>query len=294
VANTFTAFEAFNIDGFAFPRVSLYTDIVERPFLVGDLDSEVVYFVPDQDFPGDPDLAPQSIAFRGHDVGVNVAGLTGHIHGVAHYDALSATDWTLYAEAGVEGYEVNAQFLNPPDPAGDRFLFDLMLAGDTIYQMSSEADTMRGLDGDDTIFGAGGDDRLFGGDGQDSVNGGRGRDTLAGDGHQDTLTGRGGADTFVFAKAADSRADRPDTITDFGKGADLLDLQMIDANTGLGGNQAFGAPGSGPQANGLWSATAVEAGKSVTYLYGDTNGDLSADLVIRFLGAVDLDGHILL
>jgi Ca2+-binding RTX toxin-like protein len=293
MTNTFNASFSFNIDSFAFPRASLYSNWIERPFLVGDLDSEVVFFEPDQGFSGDPDLAPQSIAFRGHEVSVNVAGLTGHIHGVAHHDAFSETDWTLYSEVGAEGYEVNAQFFNPPDPAGDRALFDQMLEGDTVYWMSSEADTMRGFDGDDTISGADGDDMLFGGDGRDSVNGGRGRDTLSGDGHQDTLSGRGGADTFVFAKAADSRGARPDTISDFGKGADLLDLQMIDANTDLGGNQAFGAPGSSPQANGLWSATAVESGKAVTYLYGDTNGDLAADLVIRFLGAVDLDGHIL-
>jgi Ca2+-binding RTX toxin-like protein len=294
MTNFFNAVSSFDVDSFTFPRASQFSDQITRPFAGGDLDSEVVYFVPDAGSPDDPDQSPLSVAFLGHEVDVNVAGLTGHIHEIAYNDTGTGTAWELYSDAGVEGYEVNAQFFNPADPGGDRALFAQMLAGDTVYRMSAEADTMRGGDGNDTIHGGSGNDSLFGGDGQDSVRGEKGGDTLFGDGAQDTLTGGGGADSFVFTRIQDSRGAKADTVTDFGKGADVVDLQLIDANTAVGGNQAFGALGMDAQANGLWSATVVEAGGTMTYLYGDTNGDLSADFVIRFAGAVDLDGHILL
>lgn len=294
MANFFTAHASFDVDSFAFPRASQFSDMIARPFAGGDLDSEVVYFVPDPGFPGDPDMSALSVAFRGHDVGVNVAGLTGHIHEVAYTNIAAEIGWEFHSEGGAEGYEINAQFFNPADPEGDRALFDQMLAGDTLYQMSSAADTMRGDDGNDTILGAAGNDALYGGNGRDSLNGGKGRDTLSGDGGQDTLSGGGGADSFVFGAVKDSSASKPDTVTDFGKGADVVDLRLIDANTALEGNQAFAALGLDPLANGLWSAVVVEAGGTVTYLYGDTNGDLSADLVIRFAGAVALDGDVLL
>lgn len=65
---------------------------------------------------------------------------------------------------------------------------------------------------------------LHGGSGNDHLLGGIGRDTLVGGDGSDTLTGGTGADTFVF-----DQADAFDTnrITDFGRGADVIDLSGL-------------------------------------------------------------------
>jgi beta-glucanase (GH16 family) len=60
---------------------------------------------------------------------------------------------------------------------------------------------------------------LSGGAGADTLIGGAGADTLTGGLGDDRLTGGSGADVFVFAKG-----DGHDTITDFGVGADVLNL----------------------------------------------------------------------
>ncbi|APG48884.1 M10 family metallopeptidase C-terminal domain-containing protein [Phaeobacter porticola] len=121
-------------------------------------------------------------------------------------------------------------------------------------------DTLRGADGRDTIIGGLGEDRLFGGNGADVLSGGTttdaysggsdndvlygnrghdvlhggsgndrliggiGRDTLVGGDGSDTLTGGTGADSFVFDQAD---AYETDKITDFGRGADVIDLSAL-------------------------------------------------------------------
>jgi Ca2+-binding RTX toxin-like protein len=61
--------------------------------------------------------------------------------------------------------------------------------------------------------------RLEGRGGADTIDGGGGADTLLGGAGSDRLTGGSGGDTFIFNKG-----DGHDIITDFGVGADLLDL----------------------------------------------------------------------
>jgi serralysin len=98
------------------------------------------------------------------------------------------------------------------------------------------ANILTGNDGINTLNGGGGNDTLSGGLGNDTLNGGA---------NTDTLTGGSGNDTFVFASTGDAGngAGTRDVITDFeGAGAsvvDVIDVSGIDANTGIGGNQAF-------------------------------------------------------
>ena len=73
--------------------------------------------------------------------------------------------------------------------------------------------------GDDALIGAAGDDRLYGGRGDDTLAGGAGDDRLRGGPGDDTLTGGDGADTFFLAPDGGD-----DTVLDFGRGADTLDL----------------------------------------------------------------------
>jgi hypothetical protein len=55
------------------------------------------------------------------------------------------------------------------------------------------------------------------------------------------MTGGAGADIFRYTSTAESgtTAGTRDTITDFQVGIDIIDVSAIDANTGVGGNQAF-------------------------------------------------------
>lgn len=88
-------------------------------------------------------------------------------------------------------------------------------------------DRLSGGAADDRLLGGAGNDRLSGGGGNDRLLGGTGHDTLSGDGGNDRLTGGAGADVFVFAPAGGS-----DLVTDFGVGADRLDVSAYDVDSG--------------------------------------------------------------
>ena len=83
-----------------------------------------------------------------------------------------------------------------------------------------------GLGGNDVLYGGAGDDTLDGGAGNDHLKGGAGNDHLKGGAGNDTLTGGEGADVFSWT-LADTTPDKGgfvDLITDFGNGADVLNI----------------------------------------------------------------------
>ena len=102
--------------------------------------------------------------------------------------------------------------------------------GDDRLDGGSAADAIYGEEGDDTIDGGYGPDRLFGGEGDDEIKGGDGgySDVLVGGQGNDRLTGGDGADRFVFAHSHGN-----DWITDFGEGADVIDLSAFTAIRGF-------------------------------------------------------------
>ncbi|MBW6396324.1 hypothetical protein KPL78_00625 [Roseomonas sp. HJA6] len=138
-----------------------------------------------------------------------------------------------------------------------------------------------------TLIGNAGANILNGGAGNDTITGGDGADTLVGSTGQDVLTGGVGNDRFRFAATTDSAVANPDVITDFtpaGSQLDRIELNLIDANTTLAGNQAFvyrGAAFTGaagdlrvqPAGGGLYTAA------------GDVNGDGTADFAILIQSA---------
>ena len=95
-------------------------------------------------------------------------------------------------------------------------------AGDDTLLGKLGHDVLEGMGGNDLLRGGRGRDRLDGGSGDDTLKGGRGRDTLSGGAGSDILTGGKGKDVFVFDAAPG--ADNVDTITDFGKGKDRIQL----------------------------------------------------------------------
>ncbi len=120
--------------------------------------------------------------------------------------------------------------------------------------------------------------------------GNSGSNVLSGKAGADTLTGGGSADTFAFADGDSGTAiDDRDLITDFVSGTDLLDLSAMDAETGTSGNQAFRFLGTGAFDGDAGALRySYDAGRGVTTLEGDTDGDGVADF------AIDLSGNITL
>jgi VCBS repeat-containing protein len=152
-------------------------------------------------------------------------------------------------------------------------------------------DWLRGDAGANTLTGSAGNDTLQGFGGIDTLNGGDGNDALYGGAGKDTLIGGAGADRFVYSAIGDSPvggSSSSDAITDFSHPqGDTIDLSAIDANTGLAGDQGFtfiGSAAFGHDAGEL----RFETVSGVTSVYGDINGDGTADFQIRLSGAITL------
>jgi len=151
--------------------------------------------------------------------------------------------------------------------------------------------------GNDIAIGSATADVFDGGAGLDTISGGGGNDNLTGFNDADTLTGDAGADTFNYDSAFQSRFGiDADTITDFTPGTDKLDLFDIDANTILGGGQAFtyiGAAAFSGAAGELRYDTVLLPGQ--TMILADVNGGGVADLaIILSNGAVPFAGDYIL
>ncbi|WP_170297720.1 cadherin domain-containing protein [Paracoccus litorisediminis] len=139
---------------------------------------------------------------------------------------------------------------------------------------NSGANVLMGYAGNDVLNGGAGDDKLFGGVGNDRLIGGAGADILR---------GGEGSDVFVFTSLRDSTTSLAgrDSIWDFTKGADRIDLSQIDANTETAGDQAFSFIG-----NAAFSGEAGELrfvnvnGQSL--VHADVNGDGRTDFTIHF------------
>jgi serralysin len=129
----------------------------------------------------------------------------------------------------------------------------------------------------ENVIGCGSDDAIFGNNGSNRLTGGKGFDQI---------TGRGGADRFCWRAINEARvsASGIDLVTDFNRNQqDLLDLSRIDANNGLGGNQAFSFIAGAP-----FSGQAGQLRFSGKILSGDINGDLRPDFRIGLAGVTSL------
>ena len=160
---------------------------------------------------------------------------------------------------------------------------NLTLTGTAANGTGNElANILRGNESANVLSGGGGVDQLFGGAGNDILIGGAGRDFM---------TGGLGADTFKFGNGdfGGFSTSSCDLIADFNHGeGDRVDLSAVDANTANGAaNDAFAFIGSDPFGHIAGQLRlALVSGLSV--LQGDTNGDGTADLWIRFNGAPTL------
>ena len=125
-------------------------------------------------------------------------------------------------------------------------------------------------------------DHLLGTTGANRLDGGAGDDTLFGGGGVDTLVGGAGGDDFVWSAITQSPLAAKDIVSDFSHAqGDQLDLSLIDANTALGGDQAFVFIGS--------AAFGGDATAQLRYaggvLYGSVDADSDAEFAVVLTGA---------
>jgi len=115
---------------------------------------------------------------------------------------------------------------------------------------------------------------ITGGSVGDTITGGAGADTLTGGGGNDILDGGSGADTFVFAATAE--ANGTDTITNYIRGTDKIDLKAFETVGAL---------------VNLSGATDALAAGEVFYLFSQSAG--AADSVAGVITAVNAAGGTL-
>jgi Ca2+-binding RTX toxin-like protein len=159
--------------------------------------------------------------------------------------------------------------------------FDDVLEADdraNIVDGGDGADTLDGAGGRDLLRGESGNDRLLGGAKVDTLDGGLHNDTLIGGAGIDLLTGGGGQDVFIF----DTMEAKSDRITDL-TNQDTIDLHLLDANSTVGGNQAFELVSSFHHTAGEARLVYREA-TDTTQLQLDTDGDNRADMTITLDG----------
>ena len=193
------------------------------------------------------------------------------------------TDTASYAgaTAGVTA-SLTKPSINTGDARGDTYSSIENLTG------TSHVDKLTGNTGANRLSGGVGNDILDGAAGNDTLYGDSGNDRLTGGSGADKLYGGTGADTFVFTSYKDSTASARDMIYDFSQSqGDRIDLSAIDARTTTSStNDAFTFIGE--------KAFTKKAGElrylnkdGDTYLYGDVNGDGTADFTIRLDKTID-------
>ena len=216
----------------------------------------------------------------GDDVLYGGAGIDS-LDGGAGNDTLSGGDGADVVSYSGSGAGVNINLATSTASGGDA-------AGDVISGFegvigSSYADTLTGGTTADSITGGIGNDRLSGADGAD---------TLIGDAGNDTLTGGGGNDRFIFKFASESPtgATTADTITDFAKGKDKIDLSAIDAFATSGANDTFvwkdtGAFNSTSKGEVRYQKFDNKGtANDYTMIWIDTDADKDVEMAIRLTG----------
>lgn len=172
--------------------------------------------------------------------------------------------------------------------------------GNDVFHGGAGNDQLESSGGKDRLFGGAGDDYLYisglysaggeaiayGGTGSDVLSGGRGRVELNGGGGNDllvteagatTMNGGSGADVFRFDGIASLADGYHATIGDFSQGADMIDLRTFAGLT-LIGSAAF---------SNTAGELRFEQSGGHTFVYGDVDGDGTADFEIEFVGNIN-------
>lgn len=160
-------------------------------------------------------------------------------------------------------------------------LEDLVLTGSSKISGTGNSDnnSITGNSGNNALKGLSGRDKLLGGGGADRLEGGSGRDRLDGQGGRDRLDGGDDSvsDVFIFSTIKDSRVgSKHDTILNFKKGIDKIDLHALDADAETGRNNSFDWKGTSALDHSVW----WKSSDNGVLVQGDVNGNSKADFEI--------------
>jgi serralysin len=233
---------------------------------------------------------------KGGDLNDTLRGLTGNdiLQGYAGDDVLDGGlgKDKMYGGAGNDTYvvDVSSDSITETANAG----IDTVLTTLRVFTLGAHfenltytgAMTFKGTGNAfaNAITGGSGNDTLIGNAGADVLDGGAGNDILLGGIGSDTLTGSAGADIFRFGALNESNTFAFDTITDFNAAEfDKVDLAKLDANTRVGGNQAFTFIGAAS-----FTASAGQLSFDAGLLSADVTGDGLADFGIYLTGVSSL------
>jgi hypothetical protein len=146
---------------------------------------------------------------------------------------------------------------------------------------------------------------LSGGAGNDVIHGNGGVDVLNGAGGADVLYGGARNDKFMFSAASDSLPTEYDTIIDLAANTsatvsggihtkpngDIIDLVAIDANSEIGGDQAFDFVGTGNFGGAGQLRYFIEGGETV--IQGNIDADTgTVEFELHLSGAMTLNQHV--
>jgi Ca2+-binding RTX toxin-like protein len=177
----------------------------------------------------------------------------------------------------------------------DTVKFTSATAGITVDLLKGMATTTAGKDaakiGTDTLSGI---ENVIAGNYDDLIKGNTAANVLTGGLGCDSLYGGVDKvrDVFDFNEIAESKVGKArDKVYNFVKGTDDIDLETIDANTKVLGDQAFRSLYTKATANALWYSAKDVDGSAATkdiIVYGDVNGDAMADFEIGLVGVTSI------
>ena len=142
------------------------------------------------------------------------------------------------------------------------------------------------------ITGNAGNNMLNGATGNDTLTGGAGKDSLSGGSGKDSLAGGLDFDSFIFKVASESAttATTSDTITDFVRGGDKINLSAIDAFASSVANDAFVWKGTAAFNNASQGEVRYQQFNNTgttndyTMIWIDNDADSGVEMAIRLTG----------
>ena len=235
-------------------------------------------------------LSPLDIAVIQDKYGVNEEWATGDdtytildFNGAGNFyssiwDA-GGTDLIVYNGAADASIDLRPATLLYEEGGGGRVSYAYGLHGGFTIANAVTIENARSGSGNDSLTGNEAANRLEAGAGDDTLIGNGGDDVLIGGGGDDVMTGGAGADMFLFQSNGDSAVGLGrDTITDFTRGSDRIDLSALNASAFIGTGLFSGQAGQVRYAS-FDGTTIVEL---------DSNGDMLADFQLELSGAVPL------
>jgi len=238
--------------------------------LTGGLGADIFFYAEERFASGDVvngGAGYDGMFLRGnYTIDFTAPGYTGLFTSIENLTLTSATD-ERYARGGGTEFDYNLILSNAIVKPGEQ----LTISGTLL--MASETMVLDGSQETDGLL------RLFGGKANDTLKGGGQNDLIHGSLGADILAGNGGSDAFRYQDTAESNASTMDQILDFTPGTDKIELDRIDANTLVGGDQAFSWIGSNAFSGQAGQLRAYQQG-GTWFVEGDVNGDGTADLVV--------------